>query len=124
MDYSHLTHEEFNLHNPSYCGFLIYCIVREYNTIDKNGINPALLYLCLPIILTKSISCKLPATSKTSLIAWLVENEGQFLNFAKKVTSYFEITQGAVDFVYNKDLVTITESYGIAPSTINLVQSP
>lgn len=124
MDFSDLTHEEFNLHNPAYCGFLIYSAVRGYSSIDKNGINPALLYLCLPIILTKSISSRFPKTSKTSLIAWLVANEDCFLSFHKKVTSYFEITHGALDFVYEKGLLTITKDHYIVANNSKLAQSP
>ena len=124
MDFSKLTREEFNLHNPSYCGFLIYSIVREYGTIDKNGMNPALLYLCLPIVLTKSISSQLPRSSKTSLIAWLVENEGQFFNFANKVTSFYEITQNAFDFLYQNNLLELTENHDVIAVDGDLAQSP
>ncbi|MAD03469.1 MAG: hypothetical protein CMK65_07615 [Pseudoalteromonas sp.] len=124
MDFSNLTQDEFNLHNPSYCGFLIYSLVREYGTIDTNGLNPALLYLCLPIILTKSISSQLPRSSKTSLVTWLVENEGQLFNFAGKVTSYFEITQNAFDFLYERDLLKLTENHDVVAAESALAKSP
>ncbi|WP_299083935.1 three component ABC system middle component [uncultured Paraglaciecola sp.] len=124
MDFSTLTQDEFNLHNPAYCGFLIYSIVREYGTVDKNGINPALLYLCLPLILTKSLSSQLPRTSKTSLVAWLVENEGHLFNFANKVTSFFEITQNSFDFLYENHLLELTENYDVVAIESGLAQSP
>ncbi|MCO7204819.1 three component ABC system middle component [Pseudoalteromonas sp. CnMc7-37] len=124
MDFSKLTQDEFNLHNPSYCGFLIYSIIREYGSIDKNGMNPALLYLCLPIVLTKSISSQLPRTSKTSLVAWLVENEGQFVNFSNKVTSYFEITQNAFDFLYENHLLGLTDNNDVVAIESSLAKSP
>lgn len=124
MNFSDLTQEEFNLHNPAYCGFLLYSVVREYGTIDKNGINPALLYICLPIILTKSISTQLPRNSSSSLVAWLVENDGHFFNFAQKVTSYFEITQNAFDFLYERELLGLTESSDIVVTERNLPKSP
>jgi hypothetical protein len=124
MNFSNLTQNEFNLNNPAYCGFLLYSTVREYGKIDKNGINPALLYLCLPLILTKSLSSQLPSTSKTSLIAWLVENDSLLFNFANKVTSFFEITQNAFDFLYENKLLEITEQYDVVAVNRGLAQSP
>jgi hypothetical protein len=106
---SELTNEEFNLHNPAYCGFLIYCLLREFREVDQNGLNSALVYLCLPIVLTKSISSRLPTSSRTSLIAWFVENDWCFYDFAKRVSSYFEITQLAIDFLAERRLINVTE---------------
>tara|TARA_R110000868_G_scaffold157544_2_gene384913 strand:+ start:199 stop:690 length:492 start_codon:yes stop_codon:yes gene_type:complete len=104
-----LTHEEFNLHNPAYCGFLLYSLLREHWEIDQNGLNSALVYLCLPIVLTKSISTRLPSTSKSSMIAWFVENDGCFYDFSKRASSYFEITQLAIDFLVERQLITVSD---------------
>lgn len=106
---SQLTAEEFNLHNPAYCGFLIYSMLREHQSFEKNGLNSALIYLFLPFVLTKSISSKLPKSFKTSFVLWIVENEGELFNISSRVSHHFEVTQSAIDFLVQRNLITLDE---------------
>ena len=124
MENTELTQEEFNLYNPAYTGFLIYSLLREFDNMDRNGINPALIYLCLPLILNKGLSTKLPSSYKTSLIAWLVDNETLLINFSQRINSFFDITQNAMDFLFENKLLEVTPDNNIMFVKSKLAKSP
>ena len=103
----HLTEEEFILHNPAYCGFLIYSFLREYTERNDSGLDSSLLFLCLPLILTKSVRNTFPKKSNSSFLSWANEKRGMLFCFPDYVVSYYEITHAALLFLFEMDLVTV-----------------
>lgn len=106
---SQLTEEEFNLYNPAYCGFLLYSLIRSHEENSGRGIHCGLIYLMLPLILTKEILISLPRSSQSSFVAWVTENEGMLIDFPLRAESFFYISQTAQNFLIESKLISISK---------------
>tara|TARA_B110000211_G_C13664394_1_gene371652 strand:+ start:149 stop:580 length:432 start_codon:yes stop_codon:yes gene_type:complete len=117
---SQLTEEEFNLYNPAYCGYLLYSFIKSHKSHSEQAIHCGLIYLILPIVLTKEILVKLPRSSKSSFISWVSDNEGALIGFPQRTQSFLEISLSAQDFLIENELIYITEDgfIGVSDSTL------
>ncbi|MCD9498558.1 three component ABC system middle component [Photobacterium carnosum] len=120
-----LAHDEFNLYNPAYCGFLLNTIIREYYSSKKNGMPSALVYLCLPILLTTPIRNNLPKSKSTNILSWVNHNKSLLIDFPDTVHCFFKVSQPAIDFIYGQNLISINDNGEIIPNTnIKITANP
>lgn len=107
--------EEFNLFNPAYCGFLIFNAIREYHQLNTKGFPSSLVYITLPLIMTKAITDSFPRSVSTSFISWVMDNNDNLLNFEERVIGFFEVTQEAIHFLVSNEIIHIDEEGLIKP---------
>ncbi|WP_338327519.1 three component ABC system middle component [Photobacterium leiognathi] len=99
--------------------------MREYYSSKKQGMPSALLYLCLPIVLTTPIRNNLPKSISTNILSWVNNNKSLLIDFPDTVNCFFEISQSAIDFIYEQDLIYINDHAEIIPNTdIKITANP
>lgn len=105
-----LTREEFNLYNSFYCGYLIYKTLDAQKKHHGNGLECSLLFLVLPMVMTKSVTETLPATIRTSFYSWIMDNQWVSVNLAERVYSYIDISNNALKLLLDFKVVTMDEN--------------
>lgn len=106
-----LTNEEFNYYNPLYCGFLLLHLVEEHEKRNKMGLDSNLIYLALPLIMTKEINSCMPKNIKTSFYSWLFKNQLVIVNFYEIAKDFSLITNETLKLLIDLNLITVSK-YG------------
>lgn len=120
---SEMTNEEFRLFNPAYCGYLLYSAISEYQNSNKD-FPCSLIYLILPMIMTKYIAGNFPRDVRTTFLSWTNNNQDCFSDFDTSVIDYFEVTQSAIDFLIDFKVISISESGYISIATPEISRNP
>ncbi|HAT5009889.1 TPA: hypothetical protein I9774_000754 [Serratia marcescens] len=102
-----LTREEFNLNNSFYCGYLIYKALEAQRKINDKGLECSVIYLILPMVMTKSITETLPATIRTSFYTWFMDNQWISINLADRINSYIDISNSALKLLLDFNVITL-----------------
>ena len=121
---SEMTNEEFRLFNPAYCGYLLYSTITEYQLSSNKALPCSLVYLILPMIMTKYIADSFPRDIRTSFISWSNDNQHCISDFDSRVADYFEVTQSAVDFLVEFKVISISEFGGISIAISDITRNP
>lgn len=111
---SDMSNEEFCLFNPAYCGYLLYSAINEYQLKSNKELPCSMVYLFLPLIMTKHIAISFPRSPRTSFMSWVNNNQAYTLNLNERVGGYFEVTQRAIDFLIDFNVITISERGNIS----------
>lgn len=104
-----LSEEEYALLNPAYVGFLLFTMVSEYIGEHRSGMDCALPFVLLPIMLDTNIAVALPRNKKASLIAWISEHQGELGDFAELVKSYRPVVVAAISFLLEKSVLVMDD---------------
>jgi hypothetical protein len=99
--------EEANLFNPAFCGALIVKTVEDFAKKENRGLDFALSFLVLPIVLHHGTRQALPGSTLTSLLPWLQENRQQLVDFPDRVRRLKSITQESIMFSMGQDVLAI-----------------
>ena len=57
-------------------------------------------------------------------MSWVNDNQACTLNLDERVGDYFEVTQRAIDFLIDFNVITISESGNISIATSNIPSNP
>ena len=121
---SDMSNEEFCLFNPAYCGYLLYSVINEYQLKSDKELPCCMIYLFLPLIMTKHISISFPRSFTTSFMSWANDNQVYTLNFNERIADYFEVTQTAIDFLIDFNAISISENGSISIAIPDIPNNP
>ncbi len=93
--------------NPPFCALIIYNAITSYQNERKQAFPFTLQYLLLPIILHSNTRKKIQPRSHMSV--WLQSNQNLLTDFAKRAKSLIPITNEAIIFLLQSNLVTINK---------------
>lgn len=94
--------------NPTYCGKIIYSVIKKYNEKSEDKKFPfSLCYLILPVMLYSQITeVSIPYKNLNKFIR---DNPEIFFNFAKKAKDLVEITNETIEFLLSGKAIIMTE---------------
>ena len=118
------SNEEFCLFNPAYCGYLLYSAINEYQLKSNTELPCCMVYLFLPLIMTKHIAISFPRSFKTSFMSWVNDNQVCTLDLNERIGDYFEVTQRGVDFLIDLNVITISEIGNISIAFSDIPHNP
>lgn|GEM_PF-4011673 len=75
-----LSREELNLFNPYYCSVLLYNLLNTEESKDNDGLDCSLLFLTLPLIMSREVNECMPYTKKQHSIHGLTIIHGYSLD--------------------------------------------
>lgn len=90
--------EEAYLLNPAFCCISLAAAMCGYSGAMTQGIPFPLTFMILPIVLHKPTRVALPANTRTSMAAWLLENAGARVLFYERLTSLKPHTKEGIQF--------------------------
>ena len=102
--------EQARLFNPAFLGTLLWSGARGYASVDNQGLPYALSFLLAPVVLHKSTRESLPASTRTSLAAWLGETPRVHVGFAERATALVPLVKEALLFSFNGGLIRLENS--------------
>jgi hypothetical protein len=98
-----------NLFNPAFCGALLARTVRGYN---DSGMDVALAYLALPLVLHAATRTSLPGTVATTIAAWRERQPEHVADFPQHAKTMCEFVDGAIIFAVSAKLVAYDSASG------------
>jgi len=107
-----------NLLNPAFCGEILRRAIQSYCKQKQARFPFILLYLVLPVVLTRNIrTCMPQGNERPKMHPWIEKNAQVKIGFASKVDNYCEITNEAVLFLSKHNLIEIDDA-----GTVNLIR--
>lgn len=97
-----------NLFNPAFCGRVIYETISEYQKNAKRNFPFPLVYLVLPLILSRQIRTEI--SSRTRLTNWTQNHQELIYNFGKRAKDLVEITNEAIEFMIQTGYIRLNDS--------------
>jgi len=105
--------EEAHLLNPAFCCLNIASASAGYSESDEQNLPFALAFMVLPIVLHRPTREALPATSRTSMPAWLQEHPEARLGFYERLMSLRPHTREALFYGLTFGWITIDSAGAI-----------
>lgn len=105
-----LSREELNLFNPYYCSVLLYNLLNTEESKGNDGLDCSLLFLTLPLIMSREVNECMPYTKKTTLYTWLDDNPWILVRFDERVKYYFDLSLLALKILRDYKIVNISLS--------------
>lgn len=102
--------EESYLYNPAYIGALLYQAVREYQNNKQLGMHCGLVYLVIPLSVSKPYQEILPKNISPSISSWAKQFEGELSALPRAVNAYADIVNSAIAFLLHKKLLSLDDS--------------
>ncbi|MBD1856715.1 MULTISPECIES: three component ABC system middle component [Leptolyngbya] len=99
-----------HLFNPAFCSVILQGAVRDFGTVQEEGMPYALFFLVLPIVLHKSTRQVLPKKATTKLHAWLQEHPQVLIGFADRTRSMVPYTKEALAFGLHTDIIRFNDN--------------
>lgn len=106
--------EEANLFNPAFCVTLLARAIDDFSKKTKTPMPFSLAFLVLPIVLHRGTRTSLPASTVTSVLAWVQDNREQLVGFATRVQRLTGITREAVLFGIHHETLVATANGALA----------
>lgn len=114
--------EVANLFNPAFCSLLLRQTVTEYQKVNRRGLDYPIIFLVLPVILSKFIREALPATTRTKLHIWLQDHQEVRVDLDIKIKALSDFTKEAVIFGMQNKVLAFNEAGALIAPKIKLNQ--
>lgn len=102
--------EQARLLNPAFVGALVWSMSRGYSAEDGRGLPFALTFLGVPVTLHKSTREQLPATTRTSLAAWLSDHPEALVGVADRARALVPVVKEAMIFAGSTRLLSVSDT--------------
>lgn len=102
--------EELGLFNPAFMGVNLYHSIREFYSVDVDGMHCALPFILIPMAMNAAIRRELPQTSRTPVASWVARNEGLLSVLVPQVGAYIPIVKAAVSFLLDHRLIKLSSA--------------
>jgi ABC-3C biological conflict system middle component len=112
-----------NLFNPAFCSLLIWKAVSAYN---DTGMDYALTYIVLPLVLHRRMRHSLPSTVRTTLPVWIQRHPEYLLIFPQLVREMVPFTADGLLWAANAGRLRMSDpncrvtSLGQVPATASI----
>lgn len=104
--------EQARLLNPGFLGALLFNLADGYQQASEmdNALPYALSYVGLPIVLHKATRDALPASVRTSMVAWISVNAFAQVGFAERTKALVPLVRDAIAVSYRGSLVDLSDA--------------
>ncbi|KXV39702.1 hypothetical protein AD942_10360 [Gluconobacter japonicus] len=118
-----------NLFNPAFLMLLVYCVCEAYETecikrgkLDTVGIPYALIFLALPMALSKSFNDERPKRSAGSLVNWLRTHPVINIDLSTSAYSFVPAVREGVVFALQAGYIEVDEKglFRVKDEAVNL----
>ncbi|MET3290921.1 UNVERIFIED_CONTAM: hypothetical protein ABID98_003491 [Brevibacillus sp. OAP136] len=117
----------FSITNPALGSMILWSFLQGYEVNEKNGCPFPLIFLPLPLILSKTIRDEIKGTqADTGLYTWIARKQNVLINLDLRINKSSNLTRNAIIFGCANDIIFIHEdgkilskSKGIYKSRIN-----
>lgn len=99
--------EVANLFNPAYCGLLLRQAVGGYQLASGRGMDYAMAFVVLPVVLHKNTREALPNILATKLHVWMQRNHQVRIGFAERMQNMVQITKEALLFALQHGVLAL-----------------
>jgi hypothetical protein len=106
--------EEANLFNPAFCTMLLAKASEDFETKAGRPLPYALSFLILPIVLHRATREALPASTVTSLPAWIQDNREHLVDFATRAHRLVNVSREALLFGMQRQTLALTSGGNLA----------
>jgi len=104
------TKEEAYLLNPAFCCVVLTAAISGFVSVrQEDGVPFPFAFMFLPIALHKPTRDSLPATTRTSMAAWLQEHSDARVLFYERLVSLKPHTREAIQFGMQADWIGLDE---------------
>lgn len=106
--------EVANLFNPAFCGLLLRQAVGGYQQASERGMDYAMAFVVLPVVLHKDTRETLPNLS-TKLHVWMHRNHQVRIGFAERMQNMVQITKEALLFALQHGVLALNGEGALIP---------
>jgi hypothetical protein len=99
-----------SLFNPAFCSVILRDAVKGFQNEQSIGMNYALIYLILPIVLHKTTRDKLPIAITVKMHSWLTQNREIKIQFPARVRGLLDITKEGMIYGLQAKMFVINEN--------------
>lgn len=111
--------------NPAFGSLVLRSFATGFCGRQPQGVEFPLLFLPLPIILSKSISSAFDGTNvRTGLLPWLARHPEVLVGFGDRVCNSREFSREAVAFGLRYQALQVTDGGLTIPSSVGLRREP
>lgn len=101
--------EMATLLNPAFCSILLNDFISAFEKETGKGVQYAILFLVLPIILHESTRKMLPTKTSSKMHAWVQNNPEVHINFPERAQVLVPYTKEALIFGLQSGIIGINE---------------
>jgi hypothetical protein len=102
--------EVANLFNPAFCALLLRQAVAGYQKISGHGMDYAMAFVVLPVVLHKATREALPYASTTKLHMWMQKHHEVRIGFTERMQNMVQITKEALLFALQRNALALDET--------------
>ena len=100
----------FTITNPALGGLILWSFLQGYESNEKEGCPFPLIFLPLPLILSKTIRDEFKGTNAgTGLYTWVAKNPKVLVNLKIRIESSSQVTRNAIVFASASQVLKISE---------------
>ncbi|WP_368298401.1 three component ABC system middle component [Cytobacillus firmus] len=97
--------------NPALCSLIVWSFLNGFETIKKDGCELPILFLPLPLILSKNIRNNFEGSNtSTGLLTWIARNPSVLINIAERIEVTQDITKEAILFGATNNIFTFNDN--------------
>ncbi|MEK3742406.1 three component ABC system middle component [Brevibacillus fluminis] len=101
----------FSITNPALGSLVIWSFLQGYEENEKSGCSFPLLFLPLPLILSKSIRDEFKGTNaETGLYTWITRKQNVLINLDLRINKCSDLTRNAIIFGCTNEILVIREN--------------
>jgi hypothetical protein len=101
--------EVAHLFNPAYCSLLLRETAIAYEHTGQRGLEYALAFLVLPVVLHRKTRALLPGDTRTKLHVWMQRHHEARIGFAERMQNLVPVTKEALLFGLQHQALQVNE---------------
>jgi hypothetical protein len=114
----------YSITNPALSSLLLWSFVQGYERIEKSGCPFPLLYLPLPLVLSKSIRDEFKGTNAdTGLYTWITRKPNVLVDLKVRIEKTSILTRNAIVFSCSSEVLTILDTGTVTSNSKGIVKS-
>lgn len=111
--------------NPALGSLVLRAYADGYSEVASAGVSIPLLYLPIPVVLSRSLSATMNGTNvRTGFINWLNRNPELSIDFGTRMQTAASFTRESIAFGFRYGLLDLEEGGLVIPSDRGLVRKP
>ncbi|WP_100913374.1 three component ABC system middle component [Pseudoalteromonas spongiae] len=96
--------------NPALCSLLVWNFIKEYEAESKKGVEFPLLFIVLPIVMSKKYEASFHKTNKnTGFYRWIDNNPQVVIQLNNRLTATELLTKKTLEFASSTSVIKFSE---------------
>lgn len=117
------TTDIFSITNPALTSLILWAFLEHYEGNRDEGCPYLLVFLPLPMVLSKSIRNEFKGTNAaTGLYSWITRKQSVLINLNARVNSTISLTRNSIIFGCSNGIITIQENGTLISNSKGLIK--